>query len=413
MSAHRVMSERPLGLSRRRLLQALGSLALVPALPGSAAAAALSPLRPLPPLQLGLLLPEATRLPEVAREFSEGLALALEGQAVTLHPRYYPASSPQAASRTLHQLAAQADGDGLQLVVGLLDPRMAGQAASALAEADLPLLCCDSGANVGLAVEDHAGSPFLSHLSLDYWQSFYRAGHWAASQLGRRAVLAMSWRDSGYDLPFAFSHAFTAAGGEVLARHISFQPQHDHPFHQLEQTLAHSRPDFVCALYAGEDADRFARWWQESGYAKRIPLLSGGLGGALTLVDPAHAPRFTAASWAAEPLQCTAFGSHCQTAGLRPTPYRLLGHDAGQRLLAAWQQAAHDGTALPAALSQVSIISPRGLLQQQAAGVGGQHWLRRGEHSVLTLESVPVATEFLTAVRSPLRSGWLAPYLAA
>jgi ABC-type branched-subunit amino acid transport system substrate-binding protein len=393
---------------RRRLIQAAGSALLLPAVPafawsGSPRAAELT---------IGVLLPRSAHLPQLGADFLAGLRLGLvqaKAAPINLAISEYQGATPNAG---LRQLSALASRDDLLLLTGIADPDAAHALHPVLAEHERPLLLCDAGANIARRPAD---SPYLSCQSLGYWQSNLAAGHWAAANLGPRAVQATGWRESGYDLPYAFTHGFAAAGGSMLASHVSFRPGQAEAFAGLAETVQRIRPDFVHALYSGSEARAFAAFYRQAGLDAIAPLLGGGF--LATGMAGSKAPVLTAASWSGAAAQCSPFAEGCQRTGLQASPYTMLGYEAALRIAGAIDSAGRNGPALAQALAASSVHGPRGTVaEDRSQTTGGMtHWLRSGanERVVATLPLAATAPALVAAVQSTMKSGWAYPYLAA
>jgi hypothetical protein len=394
---------------RRRLLQAAGSALLLPALPAFAVSAGASTAA----LNIGVVLPRSAHVPQLSGDFLAGLRLGLVQAQVApnqLVIAEYQGSAPNAG---LQQLATLATRDNLHLLTAIADPDAAHALHPILAEHQRPLLVCDAGANIARRPSD---SPLLSCQSLGYWQSNLAAGHWAAAHLGRRAVQAIGWRESGYDLPYAFAHGFEAAGGSVLASHVSFRPGQAEAFAGLAETIRKIRPDFVHALYSGNEARAFAAFYRQAGLEAIAPLLGGGFLNTGLTAGSTQAPLLTAASWSGDAAQCSPFAEGCQRTGLQASPYTMLGYEAALRIGAAVHRAGSSGPALAQALAGVSVHGPRGEVveDRQLASGGMTHWLRSGaDERIVAPLPLAAAEPLIASVQASMKSGWAYPYLAA
>jgi hypothetical protein len=246
--------------------------------------------------KIGVVVPTSRHLPQLGSDFVTGLRMALAGAAtqalgpVALVLSEYDGARPAMGLQQIQTLAAR---DDLTMLTAFVEPDRAQGLQAVLAKHEMPLLVCEVGANVSrLGANGTASSvqtSFNSHVavqSLGAWQSNHRAGAWAAKQLGKRGVQAMGWRESGYDLPYAFRHGFEGAGGEVLGQHVSFQATQSQPakgqltqaqaFAGLAGLVRSTRPDFVHALYSGSDATAFATFYHQAGLDLIAPLVGGG-----------------------------------------------------------------------------------------------------------------------------------------
>jgi hypothetical protein len=122
-----------------------------------------------------------------------------------------------------------------------------------------------SVSNTMLAIDTGANLPETDQTmpvaTLDVWSAAWITGHWAASALGRRAVIATSFYDSGYDSLYALHRGFETAGGEAEV-FLTHRPDHV-DFAGLAQLIDEKRPALVFAAYSGREA------------AEALPYLAG------------------------------------------------------------------------------------------------------------------------------------------
>src|SRR5207244_3918342 len=98
-------------------------------------------------------------------------------------------------------------------------------------------------------------------------------GAWSAQNLGRRALLAASFYESGYDSLYAAEMGIEAAGGQVAERQVNHGPTGPRPVAELIAAIKCVRPDFVFAAYSGQEAVAFVRAYAEAGLKDTIPLV--------------------------------------------------------------------------------------------------------------------------------------------
>jgi ABC-type branched-subunit amino acid transport system substrate-binding protein len=303
----------------------------------------------------------------------------------------------------------------MDVMTGVLCPTAALALEPALLAAGVPLLVNDSGAN-RMPAGEHSG--IIIRQSLEYWQSCAAFGQWAPNQLGRRAVLALGNLEYGYDFPAAFSDAFTASGGTVVATHVSGLPQADQEFSGLAAAIQEHQPDFVFALYSGPQAQRFLAHYRAGAWAHNTPLASGGFMNTQATAGMTG-PDLSVASWHAAKATCSRFAAACDAGSVRVTPFSVLGYESGDRIAAAWLSAQSTSNAFVTALHATPSTGPRAQRQYHLASMESQgaHWIApSGTQSRSRVEVVhgdtltirnPVA-EYST-LKSP--RGWTNPYL--
>lgn len=394
---------------RRQLLKGMGAAGLLAYVP-FAAARSTSIQSP----RMAVFLPRSGRYPTLSTEYLAGLTagLAQHGfDADTMLPIAYGAN-PAVGLRQAQALLAC---ERMDVMTGVFCPTAVMALEPALLGAGVPLLVNDSGANRMPAV---AHSGIIIRQSLEYWQSCAAFGQWAPNQLGRRAVLALGNLEYGYDFPTAFSDAFAASGGTVVATHVSGMPQADQEFSGLAAAIREHQPDFVFALYSGPQAQRFLATYRASAWANRVPLASGGFLGA-TSPSGAASPDWSVASWHAATATCSRFAAACDADNVRVTPFSVLGYESGDRIATAWLAARSTSQAFVTALHATPSTGPRAQRQYHQANMEshGVHWIAASGTLQNSLAQV-IHTESLSN-RNPLshftapqqRPGWANPYL--
>ncbi|MEO7104901.1 MAG: ABC transporter substrate-binding protein [Rhodoferax sp.] len=352
---------------RRRLLKGMGAAGLLAYAPFVAASSS-----PVPSPRLAVFLPRSGRYPTISDEYLAGLTVALIQHGLdadAMLPIAYGAN-PAVGIRQAQALLAR---EHMDVMTGVLCPTAALALEPALLSKGVPLLVNDTGAN---RMQSAAHSGIIIRQSLEYWQSCAAFGHWAPNQLGRRAVLAMGNLEYGYDFPGAFSDAFAASGGTVVATHVSDLPQADTEFSGLAAAIQEHQPDFVFALYSGPQAQRFLATYRASAWANKLPLASGGFLGA-DVTSGVTGPDWSVASWHAATATCSRFTAACDAGNLRVTPFSVLGYESGNRIATAWLAARSTSSAFVTALHAAPRTGPRARRQYHLASMESQgaHWI--------------------------------------
>ncbi len=394
---------------RRKLLKGMGAAGLLAYAPFAAArrTSIQSP-------RMAVFLPRSGRYPTLSDEYLAGLTVGLAQHglgAEALLPIAYGAS-PALGIRQAQDLLAR---ERMDVMTGVLCPTAALALEPALLQAGVPLLVNDSGAN-RMPTGNHSG--IIIRQSLEYWQSCAAFGQWAPNHLGRRAVLALGTLEYGYDFPTAFSDAFTASGGMVVATHVSGLPQVDHEFAGLAAAIQLHQPDFVFALYSGPQAQRFLTTYHASAWTNQVPLASGGFLGANTPAGVAG-PDWSIASWHGATATCSRFAAACEAGNVRVTPFSVLGYESGDRIASAWRAARFTSQAFVTALHTSKPNGPRAQRQYHqaslessgahwiaASGVAQNSWVRVSSSNALTTQN-----PFTQNAEQQQRRGWVNPYL--
>jgi branched-chain amino acid transport system substrate-binding protein len=218
-------------------------------------------------LRVGVLLPRSDVYPEMDRRFWAGLKLYLAqvanqagGRTVELLPRGVGVGTSLAVREAGDLLQAQ----GADLVVGLVGSGAAAILRGLFDQARVPLLVSNVGANVARESEF---SPYVLVNSLGYWQAHWALGGWTAEHIGRKAFVATSFYDAGYDAPYVFRLGFEGAGGTVVETSVTHIPPRSPDLALLAAAIRAADPDVVYAAYSGAEAREFARAYADAGLA--------------------------------------------------------------------------------------------------------------------------------------------------
>jgi branched-chain amino acid transport system substrate-binding protein len=374
-----------------------------------------------------VVLPENSRYPLLDAHLLNGMRLflahAAEGgsPAIKLVPTTY-AGSGSSAQRVVQTLI---EANNVDLIVGTFDAGIAAGLRPLLEQQRMPLLAAEVGANL-LRPGDH--SPYLAYNTLNYWQTSWALGQWAAGQIGRRAVIAAACYESGYDALYTFELGFTSAGGSILGTHITHAPGRQDDLPQLLATMAKAQPDVVYAMYSGSAAVEFVAAYAASPLAGRVPLVGAGFlveGDVLTQHGPAAIGLHTGLPWSSSigtPANRDFVAAYQQATGHPADSFAALGYDTARLIVEAARAASRPADLLEA-MQAVTFTGPRGPVGFEAAtrAVHAPIYLRAVQREGVALSQVTVATlnavstdqDELQAFRSAPQSGWLHPYLIA
>jgi branched-chain amino acid transport system substrate-binding protein len=411
--------------TRRAVLRTAGILAgataALAAFPVGAAAApaARSPLR------LAVLLPQSLSHPHFGANFLAGLHLGFT----------------QANWSTDLQTAETGRGVGLvsplvqellgsvDFLVGMANAEVTTQFRDLLAEHDVPFIDAAIGANIP-RLED--SSPHIFHYTLSHWQANWALGRWAASTLGKRGLIATSFYDSGFDTHYAFRLGFESAGGNVVLAHTTHIPPGGNDPATLVGPLASQQANFIYAGYCGPDAIDFIRAHAAAGLTSRLPLI-----GPAFLTDEQHLPALgatalgirTASAWTSDLANTENLRfvrTYRNQTGQTPDCFALLGFETAKLIATAATTAppaAGHNAAFRNALAAARFAGARGAVAMdgRTREVTGPLYLRKVKSAngglinanTSALTPPPGGDRAIEALRTSLKTGWLAPYLCS
>jgi branched-chain amino acid transport system substrate-binding protein len=317
--------------------------------------------------------------------------------------------------------------DGADVVVAGVSALVAERLGPLFARRRTPLVVANTGAHV---VPTAARSPFVLHNSLLYWQASFAMGRWAARNLGRRAFVATSLHDAGYDSVYAFRRGFESAGGAVVGEGVSHADPASPELAALFAAARESRAGVVYGLYSGDAATEFVRGYAASGGRARLVVGSLAVEDySLRRIGAAAAGVLSAASWTASAqgkLNRAFKQAFRNEYGRAPDPFAALGYDTALLVVEGMRRALGRGLrmqGLVEALRGASVNGPRGRLVVDAATntVRGPIAIRRVRRVASGLANVAVTTvppvrsrpKELSALTSARRSGYVNEYLCA
>jgi branched-chain amino acid transport system substrate-binding protein len=250
--------------------------------------------------------------------------------------------------------------------------------------------------------------------------------------MGKRAFVASSLYETGYDAYYAFPQGFEQAGGRVIRNEVTHLDPDRKDLAPLMAAIAAARPDFVYASYSGKAAVDFVRAYAAAGLSGRIPLLASGF-----TVDEALLPAMGAdalgikscLSWSptiTTPENIAFRKAYNHQTRREADQFALLGYDTGSLIATAVKAATRmvlrsDG--LKHALETVAVPTPRGSRSIEP-GTGSSDtplYLREVRREGGTLCNTVIAElPGLAAVEQladreamTARSGWIDSYLCA
>jgi len=378
---------------------------------------------------IGVLVPESNVYPAVGPDLINGLTLGFRQfediggkwtfDLVTEHIGTRSSLAVEKARKLVHE-------NRVDIVVGVLSTHAIQDLRDTFSETRTPLIANTVGEKVVTQAES---SPYVFYNSLNYWQSNKATGEWAAQNVGRKAFIASSFYESGYDTIYAFRHGFEGIGGEVVGNYITHMKPDSDELALSIKAIEEAKPDFVYGFYSGNDAVDFVRAYNRSPIGRRIPLL----GSAFMVEDDVlsdHGGRAVGIrsgfTWSRD-LQTsenTTFTSAYKSwSGRSPGPFAVLGYDSA-RLIVGGVSAVEGDTSRTVqflgALANAEFDSPRGRLEMSPHnhGTTSPIYLRevRGSGNDVVAELKPVGgmedLGMAMVSESGMRSGWIDAYLS-
>lgn len=377
------------------------------------------------PLRLGILVPHSSICPMLAESFVLGIRAAM--------------TSDHAGTPPAHELFIESIGAGGAGTAGRLSRltaahrpdlilSMMGAGTILLNDAELggcgrPIINATLGADVP---RDGHFLPNLTTISAGIWQSAIAAGEWAAAHHGKKAVLASSFFDSGFDSLFCLRSGFEAAGGEFTATLLTDSPTAPKSPEEILAAAVDTGADVILSNLSGEHAASLAGTWSVWPHRDRIALIGTAFLSETSFPDQGVAGIRTAASWdggGGDPVFATSYADISD--GTPADLFAMLGWETGHLArhgLATVAEPMKDPKGFTAALGSWRFESPRGTVAMEAATriATAPHFLRESEitpegvkhRKISDLPAVGISDIRIAPIReAPLASGWANEYL--
>jgi hypothetical protein len=323
---------------------------------------------------VGVLLPSNERIPGLRLDWRRGFQAELLAAGSSIRPQFV---SYAVGSHRALQAAQSVLDQGCSTLTGIFSRNLATHLSDSLERRSARFLVSDLGAN---AVRRNHTCDGLTRVGPNLWQHAYLAGQHYAASGAKRALIATSFYEAGYDLPGAFEAGFMAAGGDRAHIVVTGTPEPtllDDGFTRVSDALASSRFDVLFSLYSGREAARYLQFAQRNGFNASVGQMAA-LSTLLHGLPQSSANRASAMSMQIATAQSPGLGETGETI------YTTMGRVAAHEVLASLDRAC----AAPAAWS-VALVS-----------VGGS-----------STAGTPVSLAPPWALSpTTVSSGWIAPY---
>lgn len=327
---------KPRKITRRRFIKTTSLVAGAAMLPTMTAeaktiSATIGPAL-LKPARIGVFLPRTRKDSPEAKNFLTGLQLQLKTGKNTQLVELNSATVRFGFGSLEDKFEKVTQETKPNLIIGLTNPAHSYLHSTTLETGQTAFLGVSLGENVPRFAEGATGySQNVAHLSFMSSETNWLLGYWAAENVGKRAVLATSFYDSGFDSLWAFQAGFEAGGGAVVGRLITHTAMGNSNLAYLPKIVSETQPDLVFASYHNQAAREFLTTYKETGLASRLPLFGSAFLTAGNNLDSAFGGIKTAASWspALENTNNTQFvAAYLKQNERRPDVFAMLGYEA-------------------------------------------------------------------------------------
>lgn len=368
----------PFAISRRDFLKTATTTAVALSLPNLLTAC--NQTSSTNPIKIGVLLSYSDIYAVLGQNITKGMELYFNslGNQIAGRPiqliKEDDELKPDVAQQKIRKLVEQ---DQVDFVTGIISSAVLAALRDYLVENKKLLICSNAGAN---ELSRANKTPYIWRTSFTNWMPPYTMGSWAATNIGKRAIISVPDYAAGENNVTSFTHSFQEAGGTVVGvQRTPFPNMGDAAPFMAE--LANANADLVYAFYSGSAAVTFVKAYQQFGLSGQLPLTGSGF-----LVEEDVLPaQGDSALGVKNSLYWSYMLENAQNQQFKQDFYQFAGHDADvfavqgydtakvieQMLLRTEGDTAVDK--LIAALDGVSFDSPRGPFSLDAHSQAPRH----------------------------------------
>lgn len=305
------------------------------------------------------------------------------------------------AMDTAHKLVTN---DKVDVLAGVVDSGAAYAVAKLVSEWKVPFVISNAGAD---DLTQRKASPFIVRTSFSSSSGSHPLGAWAYDQGFRKAVVMGPANPAGWEQVGGICRPFTKLGGSVIQEIWSpLGTQNFKPF----MAKINPQADVVMVFFAGGDAIRFVRQYEEAGLKSKIPLIAKG-----DLVSEGLLPKEGSAAdgivsvlhWSllADTPQNIRFKSAYQKKyGRPPSQFAEQGYVTGMVIAQALEKTKGQakGTEFVKAMRSLELKAPRGIIRFDEYGAPIQNYYIRkvelvdGQRQNTILKVFPGLSQFWT-----------------
>ncbi|MCC6193207.1 MAG: ABC transporter substrate-binding protein [Burkholderiales bacterium] len=255
--------------------------------------------------------------------------------------------------------------DGVQVVTGIVSSSVAYALRDYIAGAKVPMVMTVSGAD---GLTQHDAAPNIFRTSSSGSQQSHVLGEWLYKKKGfRRMIILAPNYAMGYEQTGGFARTFKDLGGKIVK--TVYPPLGAPDYGPFLTSLDLSSADVIGVVFAGGDAIRFVKQFNDYGLKGKIPLVGSGLltdDMVLQAQGDAAVGVITALNYAQTldtPENKTFVANYTQRYKRTPTAYAEYSYVGGRVIkeaIEAVKGKAEDSAAMVAAMKKVQFNAPRG-----------------------------------------------------
>lgn len=356
-------------------------------------------------LKAGVIVTQSKIYPHLNDNYLAGLQLGLAQSAnkdiklVTISGGFSPESTIQSVRRLIEH-------EGVSVITGMVGTNIPDAVRQIIKENHVLLISSHFGENI---IRQEDMDPCIRHNSFNLWQANWAMGAWAAQNAGKKAVIAASFYESGYDALNAFSLGFEYGGGEILETVVNNLPEEMGSQSDVIGIIKSLNPDLVFASYSGWEASAFIASYARSGLSSNTPLFASAFTvdqHMLKSIQDVPLNIKSCLPWPAEENNDLSRIYRAKTGRAIDAP-ALLGYQSAQHITKYADQLII-GRSLTYHQDEVMGSKQSGPLALCEVGWKNGHMNTK---PLVELTTPDECTIQLVAMQNQLKTGWLNPYL--
>ena len=317
-------------------------------------------------LKIGVLLPRSDMFPTLAMDFLNGLKLSLKNYGSHINSKFLVESTGTAADenllKTAEKMILQEDID---LAISFCSIHILEEFENIFTANKRPLIHIDLGGSV---IKKAHNSPYVLHHTLNIWQSAYAAGKYAAKHLGKKAFIAASIYDGGYQISESLLRGLEEEGGIIVGQYVGPMDYKSETFDAMFSKIEEVQPEVIFCVFSHKEGVKIFNKLAKSNLNGTIPFMAIPLMTDETSntenykIENVH----SIASWAFDdenPQMQDFIKSYVDAHEEKPTIISLMGYEVGLTLALCVSSEGKITKKLTEAVQNKNISTPRGILK--------------------------------------------------
>lgn len=228
------------------------------------------------PVKIGVIIPRSGPFAVIGEEIKNGLEMYFAEVNNTVAGRKIELIVEDDSNKPdvgLTKAKKLVERDRVSVLTGLVSSAVAYALRDYVSASKIPLVITVSGAD---GLTQHDSAPNILRTFASGSQQSHVLGEWLYKTKGfRRMILIASNYAMGYEQAGGIARTFKEAGGKIVK--VVYPPLGTPDYGPFLSSLDLSSADVVGAAFAGGDAVRFVKQYDEYGLKGKIPLVGTGL----------------------------------------------------------------------------------------------------------------------------------------